>query len=253
MMPAALARAVFSAAIFSSVVSRRGPSSCVDAVERRDLALEAALVDGAERPPVRLEGELLHLLAGDAPLLARSSRRRGTGEISCVAVALDPALGPRTGSAKPDCQPAMHRRARSGSCSCSARRRRRRGPAVPDSTAWAAKCTACCEEPHWRSMVTPGDVFGQPGRQPAGAGDVAGLRADRVDAAEDHVLDRGRVDAGAVDQRLAATCAPRSAGWTVRRPPLLPADRGADRFDDVGLGHSASCKPSNIRSLPSRV
>ena len=27
---------------------------------------------------------------------------------------------------------------------------------VPDITAWAAKCTACCDEPHCRSMVTPG-------------------------------------------------------------------------------------------------
>ena len=27
---------------------------------------------------------------------------------------------------------------------------------TPDITACAAKCTDCCEEPHWRSMVTPG-------------------------------------------------------------------------------------------------
>ena len=27
---------------------------------------------------------------------------------------------------------------------------------VPDITPWAAKCTDCCDEPHWRSMVTPG-------------------------------------------------------------------------------------------------
>ena len=61
-------------------------------------------------------------------------------------------------------------------------------------------------------------------RPPAsGAGDVAGLRADRVAAAEDHVVDRGRVDAGAVDQRARATCAPRSAEWTpASAPPRLP-------------------------------
>ena len=47
-----------------------------------------------------------------------------------------------------------------------------------------------------------GHLVGQAGGEPAGAGDVAGLRADRVDAAEDHVLDRGRIDAGALDQRL---------------------------------------------------
>src|SRR5918993_1007082 len=33
---------------------------------------------------------------------------------------------------------------------------------VPDMTPWAAKCTACWEEPHWRSMVTPGTCPGNP-------------------------------------------------------------------------------------------
>ncbi len=33
---------------------------------------------------------------------------------------------------------------------------------VPDMTPWAAKCTACCEEPHCRSMVTPGTWSGRP-------------------------------------------------------------------------------------------
>src|SRR5215468_8365246 len=34
--------------------------------------------------------------------------------------------------------------------------------AVPDMTPCAAKCTACCEDPHWRSMVTPGTDSGRP-------------------------------------------------------------------------------------------
>ena len=33
---------------------------------------------------------------------------------------------------------------------------------VPDSTPWAAKWMACWEEPHWRSMVTPGTCSGSP-------------------------------------------------------------------------------------------
>ena len=33
---------------------------------------------------------------------------------------------------------------------------------VPDMTPCAAKCTACWEEPHWRSMVTPGTWSGRP-------------------------------------------------------------------------------------------
>ena len=33
---------------------------------------------------------------------------------------------------------------------------------VPLITAWAAKCTACCDEPHWRSTVVPGTSSGSP-------------------------------------------------------------------------------------------
>ena len=33
---------------------------------------------------------------------------------------------------------------------------------VPDITACAAKCTACCDEPHCRSTVVPGTSSGSP-------------------------------------------------------------------------------------------
>ncbi len=33
---------------------------------------------------------------------------------------------------------------------------------TPAITAWAAKCTACWEEPHWRSMVVPGTSSDRP-------------------------------------------------------------------------------------------
>ncbi len=46
----------------------------------------------------------------------------------------------------------------------------------------------------------PGHLFGQPGRQPAGAGDVAGLGPDGVHAAEVHVLDGEGVDVVALDE-----------------------------------------------------
>ena len=94
---------------------------------------------------------------------------------------------------------------------------------VPDMTPCAAKCTACWEEPHCRSMVTPGHVVGQPGDQPRRARDVAGLRADRVAAAHDHVVDGARVDAGALASSAVSTCAPRSAECTpASAPPRLP-------------------------------
>ena len=45
-----------------------------------------------------------------------------------------------------------------------------------------------------------GHRLGQARREPRGAGDVAGLRADRVHAAEHHVVDGARVGLGAGQQ-----------------------------------------------------
>ena len=38
---------------------------------------------------------------------------------------------------------------------------------APEATAWAAKWTACCAEPHWRSTVVPGTVSGNPAARAA--------------------------------------------------------------------------------------
>jgi hypothetical protein len=45
-------------------------------------------------------------------------------------------------------------------------------------------------------------VLGQSRDEPARPRDVAGLRPDAVDVAEHDVVDRARVDAGALDQCL---------------------------------------------------
>jgi hypothetical protein len=45
-----------------------------------------------------------------------------------------------------------------------------------------------------------GDVVGQSGHEPCRTRDVAGLGTDRVATAHDHVLDRTRVDPGALDE-----------------------------------------------------
>ena len=93
---------------------------------------------------------------------------------------------------------------------------------VPLMTACAAKCTACWLDPHCRSMVVPGTSSGNPAASQAGAGDVAGLRADRVDAAEDDVLDGRRIH-WLRSTTVVITCAPRSAGCTrLSPPPRLP-------------------------------
>ena len=84
-----------------------------------------------------------------------------------------------------------------------------------------------------------GHLLGQAGRQPGGAGDVAGLRADGVHAAEHDVVHGQRVHAGAVEQRgddMAAEIGRVHAGQAA----AAPADRGPDRIDQERLGHRHS-------------
>jgi len=38
---------------------------------------------------------------------------------------------------------------------------------APEMTPWAAKCTACWEEPHWRSTVVAGTDSGSPAERAA--------------------------------------------------------------------------------------
>ncbi len=71
--------------------------------------------------------------------------------------------------------------------------------AVPAMIAWAPKEIACWLEPHCRSTVHTGYLFGKPGGEPGVAGDVAGLRADGVQAAHDRVLDGAGVDVDPVE------------------------------------------------------
>ena len=84
---------VGSERIFSDVRLARA-LVVVEPVERRDLGLEAALGAGPDGPLVRLDGERLHVLAGDVPLLGD---HLGAAELAdlAVAVALHPALASR--------------------------------------------------------------------------------------------------------------------------------------------------------------
>ena len=108
--------------------------------------------------------------------------------------------------------------------------------AVPLITACAAKCTACWDEPHCRSTVTPGTSSGRPGREPRGARDVARLRADGVHAAEHDIVDGQRIDPGPVQQR--PDHVPAQVGRVRAGQPAAPAaDRRPDRVDQERLGH----------------
>src|SRR6516164_3056637 len=78
--------------------------------------------------------------------------------------------------------------------------------AVPLSTAWAAKWTACWDEPHCRSTVTPGTASGRP-------------------AASQERPDDVRAEIGGVRTGQAAAA---------------PADRRPHGIDQVRLGHAGS-------------
>ena len=93
---------------------------------------------------------------------------------------------------------------------------------VPDMTPWAAKCTACCDEPHCRSMVTPGTWSGSPATSHA-------VRATSP-ACEPIVSQQPRITSstapGSTPVRVISAlivCAARSAEWTpASAPPRLP-------------------------------
>jgi hypothetical protein len=81
-----------------------------------------------------------------------------------------------------------------------------------------------------------GHVLGQARDQRHRPRDISGLRADRVDAAVDDVIDGARIDFGPLDQR------PDRVRAQVRRvdpgqPAASAPDRCPDRVDDVRLAH----------------
>jgi hypothetical protein len=78
-----------------------------------------------------------------------------------------------------------------------------------------------------------------PAREPGVAHHVPGLLAGLRDAAADHLLDVGGVDAGALDQRLLRP-GQELRGMQAREPPapeLAPRDRGPQGSDDHRFAH----------------
>jgi hypothetical protein len=208
-----------------------------DATERRDLLLEAALVDGAQRAPVALEREGLHVLARDAPLLGDHLGAAELGDL------LRPVPG----------RPAL--RAREGALEAH-RLRERHGrrdrdhahvlDAAGDDEVRGAAHHRLGGEVHrlLRGAALAVDrharhVLGEAGREPAGARDVARLRPDRVAAAEHHVLDRRGVDPRPVHERTQHV-RPEIRRVHLREPAAAPPHRAPHRIHDVRLCHVAS-------------
>ena len=73
---------------------------------------------------------------------------------------------------------------------------------APAMTPWAAKCSACCDEPHWRSMLVAGTDSGKPAASTALRPTLIALLADLHDATHDHVVHERGVEVVALDEGL---------------------------------------------------
>ena len=93
---------------------------------------------------------------------------------------------------------------------------------VPLITACAAKCTACWDEPHWRSIVVPGTSSGSPAASHA----VRAMSPACGPMVSRHPKMTSSIAAGSTPTRSSSEVSanpPRSAGCTwLRLPPRLP-------------------------------
>ena len=212
---------------------------------RDDLGLERARHRWrCDRPLVAGQRVTLHLGRGRSPTWPRSCRPSGTARSPRSPYRSRHPADPLNGSSKPYAWPASIAAAIGiwlMFCTPPATTR----SAVSLITACAAKCTACWDEPHCRSTVTPGTASGRPAASHAVRAMSPGLRADRVHAAEDDVVDGQRIDAGAVQQRpddVRAQVGRVRAGQAA----AAAADRRPDRVDQERLGHGPRSPPVTI-------
>ena len=89
-------------------------------------------------------------------------------------------------------------------------------PAVPLSTACAAKCTACWDEPHCRSTVTPGTASGRPAASHAVRA-MSPACGPTVSTQPNTTSSTAPGSAWVRASSAVMTCAPRSAGCTPRQ------------------------------------
>jgi hypothetical protein len=213
-----------------------------------DLGVERLGVDRADGPLVAGQGVLLHLGAGDVPLVGDQVGGAELGDL-LGAVPFPPALGAgeraflallAPGGTTPQIPPEeAHGRADRDQAHVL--------HAARDHQACGAAEHGLGGEVHRllgrAALAVHGDSghgLGQARGQPGGPGDVAGLGADRVHAAEHHVVDGVRVYVRASQQFLDDV---RAEIGRVRAGQAAAAARDGRAYgvDNEGLGHG--CLP----------
>ena len=198
-------------------------------LDRADLAVEPALGPRLLGLALRVEAELVDVLAGDAAALGDPL---GGGElVGQVDVPRlrpdDAAVGPGVG-AEAD---AAHRLDAAGDADVDGARRDQ----ARDQSVGLLAAAALAVDRH------RADVVGQAGHQPAHPGDVVGLLAVLGDAAADdlfdHVCFEAGVDARLLDERPLGD-AEQLGGVQAGQPSLALADGAAGGFDDDRVTHS---------------
>ena len=114
-------------------------------------------------------------------------------------------------------------------------------------TPCAAKCAACCDEPHWRSTVVAGHRLGPTGAEHGVAADVETLAADLHDATHDHVVDERGIEVVALGERL-EHFGGEVGGVPTGQTSISLATGGADGVDDNGVGHESLLKRFKSRT-----
>ena len=87
-------------------------------------------------------------------------------------------------------------------------------------------------------------MLGKAGGEPAGAGNTASLRSNRVDVAENDVVNSIGVDASALDEGFDAVGAD-IGGVDLRQSASTATNRGTDSVNDVGVRSAHARKPTS--------
>ena len=108
--------------------------------------------------------------------------------------------------------------------------------AVPLSTAWAAKCTACWDEPHCRSTVTPGTASGRPAASQAvrAMSPACGPRVSTQPNTTSSTASGSSTGAG---QQRGDDVRAEIGRVRAGQAAAAAADRGPHRIDQERLGH----------------